>query len=70
MKEVLIWLLVSLPNGTTSYSAQPHAHVVAHFLSVQECQRISKVLLDTDPGGWTLKLRCVEARVAVPKGIS
>lgn len=63
MNTTLVWLLMSMPNGNQSYAAQPHAHVVERFADAAECERVAKVLRDTDPGGWTLRLRCVQARI-------
>jgi hypothetical protein len=58
MNTVLVWLLVSLP---TSASLTP-VTLVERFASVEECQRVSKVLIESDSYN-RVKLRCIQAMV-------
>lgn len=68
MLEVLVWLLISLPGDPANmFSSPKHVHVVERFASAQECERVAGVLRDSrNQGGWTLSLRCVQARVVTP----
>jgi hypothetical protein len=69
MVEALVWLLVSMPGSLSSYNPPKHTHVVERFVTLEECQRVNKVLSSKesdDFGGHKLKLWCVQARVAVP----
>jgi len=69
MSAVLIWLLVSLPDHNISYAQ--HVHVVERFTDLNECQRVVQVLKEPDPDFPNLysrlRLRCVQARIAVVK---
>lgn len=71
MNTALVWLLISLPSPVTGYSAQPHAHTVAKFVDLAECQRVRQVIQEASPRperhfvATTIVLKCVQARVVL-----
>lgn len=71
MNTALVWLLISLPSPVTGYSAQPHAHTVAKFVDLAECQRVRQVIQEASPKPDPyfrhafVTLKCVQARVVL-----
>lgn len=62
MTTITVWLLISIGyNGSNAGYAQPTL-VVERFATVQECQRVAKVIVDSSYGG--ARLQCVQATVA------
>ena len=64
MKEIFVWLLVSVPSEYTSYNPPKHPQVFERFATIAECQRVAAVLKESKPSGWLLNLQCVQARIA------
>lgn len=65
MKEILVWLLVSVPTDNGSYNPSKHPLVFERFATVAECQRVAAVLRESKPSGWLFHLQCVQARIVI-----
>lgn len=60
MNTVLVWLLVSLPSVSGVHSVYTPTVVVERFDTLEECQRLRKVIENASRGS---QLMCAQARV-------